>query len=402
LAGWKVYAEHVPPRVTVLIATYNDEPFVAAALDSVLAQTFTDFAVLVVDDASTDRSREVAAAYAARDPRIRLVAHATNLGPAATRNRGLAAIASEYVAALDGNDVCHPERLAEHVAYLDAHPEVALVGSQATLIDVAGQPIGHVSRPTTDVGMAWCRIFQSPVIQSAATFRRAIVWDELGGYDEGFRFGEDFDLWRRMARQGHTIRNLPRVLVSYRVDPLSLTGTPRHPAREGYLMRKAPMIQENLREARLTDDGDQDVTIQSIGCWIALGDICAAQSGDDVREAVGLIERCAARFAAIHGDQPEVAALQAEMLVPALRKAPAAGRLFMLRLWMRLWRRHRPTALRAWPRFAVLFVCGGDWLLRLRLDRRRRRAERWRARRAEDAMPRGTASGEPVRERPTE
>lgn len=411
----------MPPRVTVLVVTCNDEPFVGPAIDSVLAQTYTDFAIVVVDDASTDRSREVAESYAARDPRIRVIANPTNLGAGPTRNRGLAVIASEYVAYLDGNDVCHPERLAEQVAYLDAHPDVALVSAQATLIDITGRPIGAFSRPTTDIGMRWCRIFSSPVIHSAATYRRAIVWDELRGYEEQYRFGEDFDLWRRMAKHGHTLRNLPRTLVSYRIDPLSLTNTPRHPAREGYLARKAPMILENLRETLGGDGPSADtaadtaaneatheaangaahdvnggVTLHAIGCWLAIGDTRAAQSGDDVREAVAFIERCAARFAAVHGDDDEVAAHQAEMLATALRKAPAAGRLFMLRLWMTIWRRHRPTARGAWPRFAVLALFG-EWPLRLRLARRRRHAQRWR----EDERRR-MSSGEPVRQRSTD
>jgi hypothetical protein len=321
----------VTPRVTVLLVTCNDEPFLAAAIDSVLAQTFTNFELLIVDDASTDRSRAVAAAY--RDPRMRVVANPTNLGAGASRNRGLATNASEYVAELDGNDICFPERLAEQVAYLDAHPDVALVGCQATLIDIAGRPISIFSRPTTDLGIRWCRIFQSPVIHSAVAYRRAVVWDELGGYEERFRFGEDFDLWRRLARN-HVIRNLPQSLVAYRVDPESLTGTPRHPAREGYPARKASMILDNLREALDSDC----VTSRSVACWLALGDVETAQSGEDVREAVTLIERSAARFASLHGDHEEVAAHQAEMLVRALRKAPAAGRLFMLHLWTKIWR----------------------------------------------------------------
>src|SRR2546430_6883445 len=100
----------------------------------------------LIDDASTDRSRALLESY--RDPRIRLLFNHTNLGQGATRNRGLATIASEYVAMLDSDDLSFPERLARQVAYLDAHPEVAVVGSQAKLIDVTGRPIGHVSRPT--------------------------------------------------------------------------------------------------------------------------------------------------------------------------------------------------------------------------------------------------------------
>ena len=357
-----------------MVVTHDDEAFVGAAIDSVLAQACDDFELLIVDDASTDRSREVAASC--RDPRVRLLANPTNLGAGGARNAGLATIASEYVAELDGNDVALPGRLAQQLAYLETHPEVAVVGGQAALIDVAGRRIGTFTRPTTDLGVRWCGIFQSPVIHSAVMYRRAIVWDEFGGYEDRFHFGEDFDLWCRLGRS-HTIRNLPQTLVAYRSDPGSLTGTPAHPARAGYPARKAQMILDNVRDV-LQDDG---ATRHAVDCWLALGDVDLAQRGDDVREAVAFVERCAARFAAVCGEDEQVAAHQAEMLVRGLRKGPAAGRLFTLRLWLAIWRRHPRTGWRAGPRFAIVWLCGA-WPLEVRRAHRRRRAQRWKAKAA--------------------
>jgi hypothetical protein len=362
------------PRISMLLVTHDDEAFVGAAIESVLAQTCRDFELVIVDDASTDRSREVAASY--RDPRIRLLANPTNRGAGASRNAGLATIASEYVAELDGNDVAVPERLAQQLAYLEAHPETAVVGGQAVLIDVAGRRIGTFTRPTTDLGIRWCGIFQSPVIHSTVMYRRAIVWDEFGGYEEQFRFGEDFDLWCRLARI-HTIHNLPQALVAYRSDPGSLTGRPAHPSREGYPARKARMILDNLRDV-LQEEG---ATPHAVDCWLALGNIDLAQSGDEVREAVAFVERCAARFASVCGEDEQVAAHQAEMLVRGLRKGRAAGRLFTLRLWMAIWRRHPRTGCRAWPQFAIIWLFGA-WPLAVRLALRRRRALRWKAKAA--------------------
>jgi glycosyltransferase involved in cell wall biosynthesis len=146
----------VAPRVTVLIAEYNAGPFLAAAIDSVLAQTFSDFELMVVDDASTDGSRGIVEGY--REPRVRLIVNDRNLGAGGARNRGLAAISSEYVAFLDGDDLCFPQRLARQVAYLDEHLEVAAVGAQARLIDIAGRTIGDVRRPVTELGIRWWRI----------------------------------------------------------------------------------------------------------------------------------------------------------------------------------------------------------------------------------------------------
>ncbi len=358
------------PRVTVLLATYNDEPFLGAAIDSVLAQTFSDFELLVVIDASTDRSHDIVESY--RDPRVRLLVNETNVGLAASLNRGLAIIASDYVARLDGNDLSFPERLARQVAYLDAHPEVAVVGSQATLIDIAGRRVGKARRPATELGMRWHRIFGSPLIHSSVMFRRAIVWDALGGYDSRYRFGEDFELWNRLAKE-HAMRNLPEALVAYRDDPGSMSGAARHPARDGYLARKAPLVYENLREELRWDD----VPRRWAERWVETGDALIPQTADDVRDVVAMIESCAGRFASLHpraAANEEVIAHQAGMLARALVKAPVAGRLFSLQLWTMIWRRHRTTAVRALPRFATVLLFGQS-PLRFRRKLRRRRAE---------------------------
>ena len=365
----------MPPRVTVLLATYDDEPFLGAAIDSVLAQTFSDFELLIVIDASTDRSRDIVESYC--DPRVRFLVNETNLGLAASLNRGLAIIASEYVARLDGNDLCFPERLARQVAYLDANPEVAVVGSQATLINVAGRRVGKLRRPVTSLGIRWHRVFGSPLIHSSVVFRRAIVWDALGGYDSGFRFGEDFELWNRLAKE-HAMGNLPEALVAYRDDPGSMSGGARNPARDRYLARKAPLVHENLAEVLRWADVPRRWTDR----WVMTGDSLIPQTAEEVRDVVVMIESCSERLASLHPEaaaNEEVIAHQAGMLASALIKAPVAGRLFSLRLWSMIWRRHRKTALRALPRFAAVLLFG-QTPLRIRRALRRRRAERWRRR----------------------
>jgi len=114
-------------KVTIVIPVYNREKYIVAALESVLAQTFTDFELLVIDDGSTDRSVALARSYG--DPRMRLVCHTTNLGVAKTRNQGLQLARGEYLAFLDSDDWAYPARLAKQVAFLDHHPDYAAVGA---------------------------------------------------------------------------------------------------------------------------------------------------------------------------------------------------------------------------------------------------------------------------------
>src|SRR6186713_2063521 len=107
------------PPVSVLMPTHNAAAFVTASIESLLAQTFTDFELIVVDDGSTDATLDVLAAI--DDPRLTVIASPDNQGPVHARNRAFAAARGRYIAALDADDLCHPERLARQVAYLDGH-----------------------------------------------------------------------------------------------------------------------------------------------------------------------------------------------------------------------------------------------------------------------------------------
>ena len=124
--------------VTVLLPVYNGGPFLPRVLASLLAQTWRDFEVLVIDDGSSDGSAEIAAAHARSDPRVRVLRNERNLGLARTLNRGLDEARSPLVARQDVDDLSHPERLARQVAFLEAHAEVALVGAQGWEIDRDG------------------------------------------------------------------------------------------------------------------------------------------------------------------------------------------------------------------------------------------------------------------------
>jgi glycosyltransferase involved in cell wall biosynthesis len=202
------------PRVTVLMCVYNDERHVGEAIESVLAQTFADFELLIVDDGSTDATPRVLAEYAARDPRIHVVTQA-NAGTTVSANRGLALARGEYVARLDSDDVSLPDRLAIEVAYLDRHPDVALVGGGTLLMDAKGAVVGRRNIHPRNAALALrsrC-IYQ----QSDVMFRRATV-NSLGGYRTKFRNAQDYDLWLRISDVAH-VAKVPEILGKWRINP---------------------------------------------------------------------------------------------------------------------------------------------------------------------------------------
>ncbi len=200
------------PQVSVLIPVYNRAAYVGEAIESVLAQTFADFEVLVIDDGSTDRSREVARTY--RDPRIRLLCHERNEGLPRTRNAGIDAARGTYAAFLDSDDIALPTRLAKQVAFLDRHPDHAAVGAWVDWMDDAGRPLGRVKRkPLAAQDVAALRLFRQGIENTASMARTAILREYR--HDERFEVSEDFELWARVAAE-HGIANLPEVLVRRR------------------------------------------------------------------------------------------------------------------------------------------------------------------------------------------
>lgn len=203
------------PRLSVALTAYNAEQFLSQTIESVLLQDFTDFEFLLLDDGSTDRTREIAEAYAARDRRIRVISR-ENRGMPVSLNQLFAEARAPLVARLDADDICGPERFSRQVAFLDEHPDHGLVGSQASAIDETGRRVPRLDAPVPcahdDIIAALPRY--SPFFHPAVIVRRDMVI-AVGGYREAYRDAEDYDLWLRLAEVTR-LANLPESLLRYR------------------------------------------------------------------------------------------------------------------------------------------------------------------------------------------
>ncbi|MCS6836542.1 MAG: glycosyltransferase family 2 protein [Anaerolineae bacterium] len=208
------------PRVTVLMTVYNNARYLGAAVESILAQSWPDFEFLIVDDGSGDGSRDVLARYAAQDGRIRLHFNARNIGLARSLNVGLAMAQGEYVARMDDDDVSLPERLARQVAYLDAHPQVAALGTDWAQVGEDDQPLDG-GRPVYGLGASpayadWLLQWQNPLAHASVMLRRSVLEAHRLRYDPTFSVTEDYDLWTRLAQHGQIAR-LGDVLLHRRI-----------------------------------------------------------------------------------------------------------------------------------------------------------------------------------------
>ena len=210
------------PKVTVLMAVYNGERFLREAVKSILNQTFRDFEFLIINDGSTDRTRYILASY--DDHRIRIVDNEKNIGLTKSLNRGLAMARGEYVARQDADDRSHPSRLEKQVYFMDKHPDVVLLGTQGRIIDVHGRVIkrscGH--KALSSGAIIFQLLFQNPFTHTSTLFHRKTILERFDGYNERYRYNQDFELWSRVIHECPTA-NLPDRLVDYRRNPFSIT-----------------------------------------------------------------------------------------------------------------------------------------------------------------------------------
>lgn len=209
------------PAVSVLIPLYNAEPFIGATIESVLAQTFADFELVILNDGSTDASGKIAEEYAAGDERVR-VFHQENKGLTATRNSAVAFARGELLAWQDNDDTSYPARLEKQVAYMHANPDCAYLGAAAEIFSE-----GEDAAVT--VALVWheqlCdRLLTENCFFSGSVMLRKSALLACNGYDErpGTNVVEDFDMAMRIA-QRHRVANLPEVLYRYRLNPGGLS-----------------------------------------------------------------------------------------------------------------------------------------------------------------------------------
>lgn len=204
------------PLLSVLMPTHNAAVFVAAAIGSLLAQTFTDFELIVVDDGSTDTTLDVLAAI--DDPRLTVIASPDNLGPVHARNRAFAGARGRYIAALDADDLCRPERFARQVAYLDRHPDVVLVATAASILEGDRLRFDPMVPHTSPALIDWLMLTRNPLVWSSAMFRAEAARRLSPFTRPERRYAEDFDLYHRLRPFG-AIARIDEDLVTYREHP---------------------------------------------------------------------------------------------------------------------------------------------------------------------------------------
>lgn len=208
------------PAISVLIPSYNSGRYLQYSVHSVLQQTFGDFELLVVNDASTDNTADVLGAI--QDPRLRVLTNNANLGIVGSLNRALGEARGRYVARMDADDVCHPCRFAQQAAFLDDRPEVSLVGSGIRLFE-NGRLRPARQSPETDPGvLRWLLHISNPVVHPSMMFRAEVARRLCYYLSHDMQYAEDFDFLHRMLQQG-VVAVMPDTLLVYRLHDQNAT-----------------------------------------------------------------------------------------------------------------------------------------------------------------------------------
>jgi glycosyltransferase involved in cell wall biosynthesis len=213
----------MPLPVSVVIPAYNADRFIATTLDSVLAQTFTAFEVIVVNDGSTDRTQAIVEAYVQRDDRIRLI-NQPNQGISATRQRGQAAAQGDFIAFLDADDLWLPQNLETHLRHFAAQPKLGISFGRVEFMELDGTPTGKYSTGRMQQVDPAHLFYENLLTTTSNAIVRRSVFEQVGSFDVDLCGTEDQEFFLRTRCYGWQVEGVDTVLVRYRITAGGLSS----------------------------------------------------------------------------------------------------------------------------------------------------------------------------------
>ena len=285
----------IAPRLSVVMSVYNAECHLRRAVESILRQTFGDFEFIIVNDGSTDRSRDILAEFETRDPRVN-VFDQHNTGLTIALRAGCRAANGEFIARQDADDWSDPTRLEKLAKLLDACPDAVMVSSWASYIDDEGELVEIVTR-CADPHEATLKLLyerSGPPAHGTMMFRRH-AYEQVGGYRECFYFGQDADLWLRLGMVGK-IAYVQESLYEWRVSVKGIS------AANSDLQSQFGNLGQQCHVARLRGESEQAFVAQAAQLRIALlaqkptrSDTRRQQAAAHYRIGTSLSRRCSSK-----------------------------------------------------------------------------------------------------------
>lgn len=200
---------------------YNAERFLHIAIKSILNQTLKNFELIIINDASSDKTLQIIYKFKKKDKRIRLINNKKNIQMSKSINLGISKAKADFIARMDQDDIALPNRFDIQYSFLKSHPNIAIVGSDIITINDSGDSIGKRTYPTTSKELKEVMFRYSPFAHPAVMFRRK-VFAELGGFDPQMVPCEDTDFWFRLG-EDYEFASIPFFLLKYRITSTSLS-----------------------------------------------------------------------------------------------------------------------------------------------------------------------------------
>lgn len=211
----------VNPLISVVMSTRNNSRYLREAVDSILSQTFRDFEFIVINDGSTDNTKEIIESY--NDDRILYIENPTSATLPVALNQGLEVAKGKYIARMDGDDIAFPNRFAKQIDFFENNPEVGILGTQSIIVDKHGNKKQNKPLPTHHNMIAWYLFTRGFALIHPSVMIRHFLLKELGGYNVEFHVTQDLELWLQCLPLTK-MANLPEPLLYYRVHQSSNTA----------------------------------------------------------------------------------------------------------------------------------------------------------------------------------
>jgi glycosyltransferase involved in cell wall biosynthesis len=244
-------------KIAVVLSVYNGATYLSETIESLLNQTETDFEVIAVNDGSTDTTAEILDRYAQRDRRVRVI-HQENHGLTRSLIIGCSLTNAELIARHDAGDVSHPTRLAVQSLMFDHSPELNFVSCATQYVGPGLEPLWVAPAKSALIPMpvlSGVELIDGPTHHGSVMFRRA-AYERVGGYRAEFRYGQDFDLWYRLAQDGK-FQTTPQVLYTARILPGGISSAARR--QQETLAR----LSRGALEARLRGESDSEIVARA-------------------------------------------------------------------------------------------------------------------------------------------
>ncbi len=238
------------------MSVLDGEAYLRYSIDSILKQSFGDFQFIIVNDGSNDGTSEILEAYA--DPRISIITNESTAGLARALNTCLDEASGEFIARMDADDISKPERFAKQVSFLDAKPDIGIVGSACRGIDEAGKFIRFIDPPLTNLEIHWKRLTGNPFLHSSVMIRREVFERFDLRYDETYRTAQDYELWTHVLShvQG---ANLDEPLLDFRFHKDAVSRTQRDRQSENHAKIALSLISDLWPDHDMTGESFADL-----------------------------------------------------------------------------------------------------------------------------------------------